>query len=366
MAGLDEKGTKTEGNPLPPFAVRKAKGDSIEKPLRGVSFRILGMIFCTFVLGVCAALVVENWLGSERIKISTLEIVGFVFSVALGGASMVLAVLAISLGRASETAMLTRSDASIALQNEVYLQTVNALQRIESSTGVTERRIEDIISGRAGDISHRLVQLLNSPKAALNLSGGSLERRIEESIIEQLSDVQPSSRGSSTTEGGQKRRMRSTRETSQLNDEHEYTKFKNAVLASASNIDGVTVEKFGDGRINASGDDLFDGVFQVKGKRIGVSTFSQDWIPNLPILVEGLKLYVARIANEVQEKNFSQAIILADSEKDDDRAILQLFESAKNILEPSIAARIVILGGKRDELVVNLREVVNKSIEASA
>ena len=124
-----------------------------------ITYKQIGVIVLSFSLGLISALLLKNAGTTQASTFTTTELVGFVLSVIVSGASMVLAVAAIALGRASEQAVVTRSDESIRLQNEVFTKTTEALQRIEASTGVTEKRIEDIIAGRVGDISHQIAEM---------------------------------------------------------------------------------------------------------------------------------------------------------------------------------------------------------------
>lgn len=132
--------------------------DKTEKPVKApksISYGKLGGFVLVFVVGVVVTLIFQNAIKIESITFSTVSLVSFLFSVVLAGASIFLAITAIALGKASEQAMIHRSDESIRLQNQIFTKTTDALARIESSTGVTERRVEDIISGRIGNISQR-------------------------------------------------------------------------------------------------------------------------------------------------------------------------------------------------------------------
>lgn len=123
-----------------------------------ISYKQLLSIVIAFVFGMISVFLMQNFFTKEIISFNTFGLIGFVISIMLGGASVVLAINAIHLGKQSEELMIERSEKSIELQNEVYIRTTEALKKIESSTGVTEKRIEDIISGRVGDLANRLVQ----------------------------------------------------------------------------------------------------------------------------------------------------------------------------------------------------------------
>lgn len=105
-----------------------------------ISIKLLGGFLMVYVLGLATHLLARNFFSGQSLTFSTPELINFVLSVLLSGASIFLAITAIALGRFSEQAIINRSDESIRLQNEVFQKTTEALQRIESSTGVTEKR----------------------------------------------------------------------------------------------------------------------------------------------------------------------------------------------------------------------------------
>jgi len=145
-----------------------------------ISYKHVGIIVFSFSLGLIGALLISNSQSASTTSFSTTELIGFVMSVILSGASIVLAISAIALGRSSERAVIDRSDESIRLQNEVFVRTNEALQRIEASTGVTEKRIEDIITGRVGDISQKIAGLASEG------ASGSIHNKCRDPIIHKL------------------------------------------------------------------------------------------------------------------------------------------------------------------------------------
>jgi regulator of protease activity HflC (stomatin/prohibitin superfamily) len=136
-------------------------------------------VIVSLIIGMLSIFVIQNYLVAEKIEFNTLGLLGFVLSILFGGASIVLAFTAINLGKSSEQMMIERSEKSIELQNEVYIKTTEALKKIESSTGVTEKRIEDIIAGRVGDIASRLVD----DKIVTGKDKDKLEHELRRSVI---------------------------------------------------------------------------------------------------------------------------------------------------------------------------------------
>jgi len=85
-----------------------------------ISLRLLGGLAIAFLLGYAAYGLVQNILAVGTLSFSTPELINFVLSVLLSGASIFLAIAAITLGKFSEQAMIQRSDESIRLQTEVF------------------------------------------------------------------------------------------------------------------------------------------------------------------------------------------------------------------------------------------------------
>ena len=113
-----------------------------KKPNYVISLKLLSGLLVAFLAGYFTSNVIANANAVNVYTFSTPDLINFILSVLLSGASIILAISAISLGKVSEQAMIQRSDESIRLQNEVFLKTTEALQRIESSTGVTENELK--------------------------------------------------------------------------------------------------------------------------------------------------------------------------------------------------------------------------------
>ena len=183
---------------------------------------------------------------------TTTELIGFVLSVILSGASIVLAITAIALGKYSELAIMHRSDESIRLQNEVFVKTTDAPQRIESSTGVTEKRIEDIISGRVGDISQQIAEMAIGGGKYRTRDPRNLEENIRKSL---LKTIREDKGGPADIEARQEKRKKREEERKMYQTAHE------KALYAIANMKGIAIEKVGHGNVSESGKELFDGIY---------------------------------------------------------------------------------------------------------
>src|SRR5882672_4816634 len=114
-------------------------------------FRIAALVLA-FALGCLTAWLFRFFFSGTPVSLSAEAFVSLVFTVAVGAASLVLAVLAINFGRLSERIITERADKSIdiqmrlfekslALQTQLFDKTMSTLEAIGRSTGVTEQRL---------------------------------------------------------------------------------------------------------------------------------------------------------------------------------------------------------------------------------
>ncbi len=135
----------------------------------------------TLVLGLVGGLVISTLLSQRQISFSVVSLISFVFTIALGSAAIILATITIMLSRYAEDALIRRSDEGIKLQNEVFVRTSEVLSKIQASTGVTEKRLEDIISGRTTPIVQEAV-------AKSKLAEAGLDKQVIDKISKDLAD----------------------------------------------------------------------------------------------------------------------------------------------------------------------------------
>lgn len=301
---------------------------------------ILLLIIAAFFIGIGSTISYQNAVAGEDISFSTLQFVGFFLSVFVSGASIVLAIAAINLARASEQAMIQRSDESIRLQNEVFQKTTDALQRIESSTGVTEKRLEDIIGGRVGDISERLAETaIGSSGKAQTLD--ELQEKIKESLLEEL---KPHSVSRTVSTARRRANLEKRRQ--------KYKKFQESALTAFANISSITTLKVGDGSYTADGIDLFDGVFRKGSHVIGVSTFSDFISPE-----SAPRDFLFSVADALRDNIVEHVYFLLDA--DDPSTIESIRKHISTCLDPlkeSPADKISVIASDQS----NVAEIVGK------
>lgn len=270
-----------------------------------VSYRQIGLLILVFALGVIFALLLSNAQTGTPTAFTTTELIGFVLAVILSGASIVLAISAIALGKSSEYAVIKRSDESIRLQNDVFIKTTEALQRIEASTGVTEKRIEDIISGRVGDISQKIAEMATSGGKTLQIDARELEENIWNSIIETIG-------GNETPKELIERQKRREEKDVQ---EVKYQESHEKLLYIFANKKDTSVEKIGHGTVPNKGDDLFDGIFRRNGCRVAVSTFRPNARESM------FASYINSAAESLSKNEVDKILIILFDHKADDEIV---------------------------------------------
>jgi hypothetical protein len=238
---------------------------SISKPVRkhysldgAVSFAKIIGIAVAFVAGIVATLLYQNMLSKEPIQFDTVNLLNFMFGISLAGAAVVLAIVAIALSKSSEQVMIDRSDKSIQLQNEVFQKTTEVLSQIRSSTGTTEKRIEDMIHGNIHVISKEAAQQVSvqlGPDIKDKPNTRVMAQAIEQSLRGAL-DINFPHRNT-----GEAARFRA---------------FTNEVQVALANYPNGTIQAIQTGNLSAEGDEMYDGIIKVKDLRVAVATLLID------------------------------------------------------------------------------------------
>lgn len=284
-----------------------------------------------FIFGIVATLLFQNIISGEELTFSTTGLISFVFGVALSSASIVLAIAAIVLGKSSEQAIMERSDESIRLQNEVFAKTSEALSKIQSSTGTTEKRIEDLIAGRTGKISNRIYEDLFESNDAKRKSKGEIEEEIEKSIVNSVSD------------NGDRFLIKEEQEDNIEREKikQEYEVFKSSVLLNIARNDNFKAEKIGDGSFHGEKDRLVDGVFKMNGKRLAVCAFSTKEAVEYRFQ-KGFGEFLGKITDEISDEYFNYVVLAFDAEIEDGTAFDKELKKSKESNPDDVIDRLLI------------------------
>ena len=322
-----------------------------------ISFRLLGGLIIAFLLGCAAYGLAKNAVVGAPLTFPTPDLITFVLSVLLSGASMFLAIAAIALGRFSEQAIVQRSDESIRLQNEVFQKTTDALQRIESSTGVTEKRIEDIISGRVGDLSQKIAKIATEQQEGeRKLGPNEIADLVKQSIYQSLGEQGLSSQRSSFEE--ERRRMKEAEEL-KAKQKAEYEGQTNRLLRTLSSRDDLKAMKMGRGAVDAQGDGMYDGIYVTKdGKRLGVIDFTNRHSPDL------LQRGITAALRDLATGNVTHLWIVV---YDGDEIRQKAFTDAMAIVAPELRAKVTLTLCPNDKIeeIATSFQIANKPSEGT-
>jgi membrane protein implicated in regulation of membrane protease activity len=326
-------------------SMQNNKQKSFSGPSKGhISYAQIGVILVSMLIGSLLMLFYTNAAGRQATTFTTLDLIGFVFSIALGSTSIVLAITAMIWGKTSEQTMAQKSDESMRIQNEVFGKTIEVLQRIESSTGVTEKRVEDIIAGRVGHISAQVVDQAVNERIITPRGRSLLESQIQDSLIRAIKPEDLSDREREERKEHQEARNR-------------YFEYKDKLLLSIANNSGFIIEKIGDGTFEGEGKALVDGVFLVGERRYGVATFSAEY--HREFVDGGIVQYVRELYKQIAAGAFHKVILCFNNDVSTGSIPIQL-EKAKAICPTELAGKVVVLGGDEGYLADNVVKIIRE------
>lgn len=302
-----------------------------------VKISTLALIIVSAIFGAITTYIANNQVKGEVIHFSTIELISFVVTLLLSSASLVLAVMAINLGKSSEKLMLQRNDETFKLQNEVFTKTIEALSRIESSTGVTEKRIEDIISGRAGDLAERLV----NDKIVTLQDKEALQEEIKNSLSKELSSAERK-----IQEEKDHQRRKSINEATE-----RYNNFKDQLLLALSNNDNTKTLKIGEGKFRGEKEEIVDGLFAINGNKIGICTFSGEAILS-DRFIQSLNPFINRLATEIASKTFNKVFLVFDSETETTKKYEVELLKLTSVMKEEITNNIQMVVGNNPDVII--------------
>jgi hypothetical protein len=287
-----------------------------------ISINLLGGLLIAFLAGYFVHNFLINSEGTDIYSFTTPDLINFILSVILSGASIVLAISAISLGKFSEQAMTQRSDESIRLQNEIFLKTTDALQRIESSTGVTEKRIEDIISGRVGDLSQKIVRIATeSGEKEGSLQPKEIEDLIRKTLLQSLNKNQ-----SVENTGIQHEKEQ------QDEEQRKYFEYHDNLETCLTQREDLRALKLGQGHPGESGLDIFDSVFVTKeGKKIAIIDFNPAFSKTI------FRSVLQKVSKEIQKDTVNFVYLLVFQPSED---FVNIFDEFVSIIDDEIKTRV--------------------------
>lgn len=302
----------------------------------GITYKQILVVIISLLIGGGIVCLVNNGQNNETITFSTLEFITFITSIIFAAASVILAITAINLGRSSENMMTKRSDESINLQNETFKKTIEVLNRIESSTGVTEKRIEDMISGRVSSITSSLLDN--------ELIGTKDRELIEEEIRKSVSN-----RKENKTPEEIEKEAKRRKEIKQLS--HQYTEFQNSISVEVANANQIKKLKIGEGQFSGSGEEITDIIVEINAQIIGISTFYQNLHS-----VGALKRFMEQVFNAISKNNLTKMILIFNEEGELITECRKYLDEKRSTLKENIVNNINLAVVSKNTIVAELEE----------
>lgn len=301
-----------------------------------ISYKQILTIAISILVGIGISIVSFNLFGEEVISFSTIDFITFITSILFACASVVLAITAINLSKSSEDIMVKRSDESIRLQNETFQKTIEVLNRIESSTGVTEKRIEDMISGRVSTIASSLLE---------NELIGSKDKKLIEDQIRK--SVRSESKETTPEEKEKERKRRE--ELKKLN--HEYKVFQNDITVAVSNDAELNKVKIGDGTFRGTGEELIDIIVEFNSQNVGCSVFYENLHDK-----RSLQRYLEEIFKMIDDKTVSKFIMIFNIEGELYKVCNEYIMNKSKLMKPEITNNIIISVLNKDMVSQKIKE----------
>jgi hypothetical protein len=246
-----------------------------QKRPKMIPYRHLVTVLVTLALGIVAGLLLQNTLTTHQVTLSGPGLISFVFTVALGAASVILAIITMVLSSHADAALTRRSDEGIRLQTDAFVRTNEVLSKIQASTGVTEKRIEDIISGRTNIIAQEVVE--KSLRGSRDVMGEPVEKLKDElaaSLKSELRSLLVSEPGAAQL----RLELMQKRQQTAAEINREWKIFRTAVVTALRQQAGFRLVSEAEGNLGADELEKFwDAVFDVRGTRVGfdIHTFRQ-------------------------------------------------------------------------------------------
>lgn len=243
---------------------------------RQIPIWLLATVLITFIVGVVVVLLVQSILLKNQLTLSPVAVISFVFTVALGAAAIILAIMTTILSRQAEEALMKRSDEGIKLQNDVFVRTNEVLSKIQASTGVTEKRIEDIISGRTSIIAQEVLD--KSLHGETALSGEMLER-LKKDLAESLRSELIPLIGIEPSDAVRKLSEMETRQRTQLEIKQRWKEFRRNVVNAVKNIPGIKLVCEAEGSYSGEiQEEFWDAVMILNGKNMALDIHTKEQI----------------------------------------------------------------------------------------
>lgn len=302
-----------------------------------IKFSQLLLVVVCLVIGLIMNNLIQNISDKELLNFSTIELISFTITILLSASSFVLAILAISMSRSSEKLLIDRNDKGINQQSELFMRTIEILNRIESSTGVTEKRIEDIIAGRTGELTSKLVRDKIIPQS-------SKEKLDKEFEIDQSKKF--------VSKEEKEREIAALQQKKEVleNALKYYKESTKNLFSKIANTDSINLINIGEGDINGSGDDLLDAFYKKGDFKFGICFYIETDFLNHKPKPDEYESFVEKLIVEIKNNTFNIVFITLDKQGTLFNLFNDILSQKSQIVKDEIMSKIKILVGDSNKL----------------
>jgi len=232
------------------------------------------------------------------------------------------------------------------LQTDVFVRTNEVLSKIQSSTGVTEKRIEDIISGRTAVIASEVIDK-SMTKGAKTFATENIEQ-IKKDLAESLrNELLPLlSRSSSGTE--ERLTELEVKQKHRKDIRNKWARFRSSLVAEASKHTGIQIKSESEGALNSNTPEQFwDAVFIIDDKLYSLESHITEQLYDTEgsfslLLNEQSERfnYASKISWRVSQDNIQVLILAWDNDVSEEPAIKEIIALVKKS-NPMVDIRLI-------------------------
>ncbi len=317
---------------------RKKPAVDIEDKSKNSNFFLIST---SFFLGIAISILFFSIIITGEIKISLQDFISLIFTVSLGTASIVLALMAIRISKDSEEILIKRGNENVELQMDLFIKTEEALKEIRSSTAIMERRQEDLISKTEG-IARDVIQKIPDKKTREDT-----EKQLKRSF----------------------RKLHSEREEEISEFDREgWDKFNKDIFDSIKKFPSIKIISHTEGTLTSStSEEFWDTIFKFKNKKcaLDVHTSKQFDISNGSysefVHDKGEREdYLRKILWRANEDNLDLVFIVCEKNVWEEEGLSKIKKYFEEFSKSRKKPRIFTLFGDPETLTKKIEKEVNK------
>ena len=310
--------------------------------------------------------------------ISTVSLLGFLFTTGLSVSAIVLAITAISLSRTAERIIAKKSE-------EVVAQSQSAIDRMESSVIRIGEEIADTIYDNFEMLAEEIQENLPSRDVLRADVTEAVERSLAEAMIvverpdqpeepvvireEVIPEALPEPVNEPVAVIPAPEPAISEPVTDEMREkaDKKYGEFKDIVLLGVANYPGVIARKIGEGQYRTAGDELVDGVFVIQNEKVAVCTFCTNDSINDRFMGEhgdSFNVFLRSLVNELNCGHFTRVFMVFDGKLAGTSQYAAALNGLSSRIDTETFACFELFEGSPDVIIPELTERVSRLMDA--